>query len=155
MAGRRRRTRGSGRTSTLDPAEAYVDTDAEALAAAAALYALPLLAEPCLSGSPAMEVASGMFCKFKRKNISVCIALQGSKWISVLRQVNTTELVHEFIKLRLLIREVQIPQTKMSSPGVGQRMECIRRAQPTRQCSGALTRALALKLSGRLWLKTK
>ena len=56
-AGRRRRTRGSGRISTLDPAEAYVDTDAEALAAAAALYALPLLAEPCLSGSPAMYAA--------------------------------------------------------------------------------------------------
>ena len=72
-----------------------------------------------------MEVASGMFRKFKTKKISVCTALQGNKWISALRQVNTTELVHESIKLWLLIREVQIPQAKMSSPGVGQQMECI------------------------------
>ena len=94
----RRRTHGSVRISASYSAEAYVDTDAEALAAAAALYAPPLLAEPCLFGSPAMEVASGMFRKFKTKNISICTALQGNKWISALRQVNTTELVHEFIK---------------------------------------------------------
>ncbi|XP_048556438.1 uncharacterized protein LOC125537170, partial [Triticum urartu] len=57
---RRRRTRGrrdSVRISPSDPAEAYDDTDVEALSAAVALYAPPLLAEPCLSVSPSMYAA--------------------------------------------------------------------------------------------------
>ncbi|XBH63204.1 hypothetical protein VPH35_117237 [Triticum aestivum] len=56
-AGRRRRTRGrrgSVRINASNPASAYGDTDVEALAATAALYAPTLLAEPCLSGSPSM-----------------------------------------------------------------------------------------------------
>ncbi|KAM3271643.1 hypothetical protein ACQJBY_042071 [Aegilops geniculata] len=58
-AGRRRRTRGrrgSVRINASNPASAYGDTDVEALAAAAALYAPTLLAEPCLSGSPSMKL---------------------------------------------------------------------------------------------------
>ncbi|XBJ12045.1 hypothetical protein VPH35_016642 [Triticum aestivum] len=49
--------RAASESRALDPADGYGDTDAEALAAVAALYAPPLLAEPCLSGSPAMYAA--------------------------------------------------------------------------------------------------
>lgn len=62
-----------------------------------------------LHGQAPMEIAPGLFSKVRRKNIKVCSALQGNKWIKSLRQVNCTELVHEFVNLWMLIREVQIP----------------------------------------------
>ncbi|XBH83195.1 hypothetical protein VPH35_071680 [Triticum aestivum] len=58
--GGRARGRAVSESRALDPADGYGDMDADALAVAAALYALPLLAEPCLSGSPAMYAAGDL-----------------------------------------------------------------------------------------------